>query len=246
MVSSDVWSADAAARYDNVDDAMFSDRVLVPTVDFLVDLADGGAVLEFAIGTGRVAVPVLARGLDVSGIELSAPMIEMLRTKVSETEIPVQQGDMASTLIAGEFSLVYLVFNTIANLLTQDEQVSCFANAARHLRTGGHFVIECWIPQLRNLPPGQRAVPFEVAPNHTGIDTFDDLVTQQLTSHHYGREPDGSYRYSRSRHRYVWPSELDLMARLAGMELVRRVADWDGSEFTGESRSAVSVWRKAR
>lgn len=244
MVSSDLWSAETAANYDQPDHPMFSAEVLDPTVDFLARLADGGRALEFALGTGRVAVPLAARGIEVSGIELSAPMIDQLRIKATADQIPCTQGDMATTTVPGEFGLVYLVFNTVANLLTQDEQVDCFANAARHLRVGGHFVIECWIPQLRSLPPGQLAVPFAVTDDHTGLDTYDDLVAQQLTSHHFTRQPDGTHRLTASHHRYVWPSELDLMARLAGLHLITRVADWDGSPFTGESRSAVSVWQK--
>lgn len=244
MVSSDVWDAETARRYDDPDDAMFAPELLERTTAFLADLAGGGSALEFAIGTGRVAVPLAARGVRVSGIELSAPMVEQLRSKASADEIPVVQGDMATSRVSGEFDLVYLVFNTIANLLTQHEQVACFANAARHLRPGGHFVVECWIPELRQYPPGATAVPFDVSQQHLGFDTFDDLVSQRLTSHHFTREADGNYRRAASHHRYVWPSEMDLMAQLAGMRLVRRVADWDGSDLGQDSPSAISVWRR--
>lgn len=243
MVSSDVWGAEAAQRYDDPTDPMFDPGLLERTTAFLAELAGDGAALEFAVGTGRVAVPLAARGIRVSGIELSEPMIRQLRAKVCEAEIPVVQGDMATTQVDGEFTLVYLVFNTIANLLTQDEQVACFANAARHLRPGGHFVVECWIPELRSYPPGATGVPFDVSDSHVGLDTIEDLFDQRLTSHHFSREPDGSFLRSASRHRYVWPAELDLMARLAAMQLVRRVADWDGTPIGNETRSAISVWQ---
>jgi len=243
MVSSDVWDADRAARYDDPDDPMFSAEVLDPTVDLLAELAGGGPALEFAIGTGRVAVPLRARGVPVTGIELSEPMVAQLRTKAGPDDIPVVVGDMASTRVPGEFALVYLVFNTISNLLTQQEQVACFANAAAHLRPGGHFLVELGIPDLRSLPPGQAAYPFDVTDHHLGIDTYD-LLEQRLTSNHFTRDPDGRYRRVDSHHRYAWPAELDLMAQLAGMQLVRRVADWDGTPYAADSRSAISVWQR--
>jgi SAM-dependent methyltransferase len=150
---------------------------------------------------------------------------------------------MATTTVPGRFSLVYVVWNSLGNLRTQDEQVQCFRNAARHLAPGGRFVIELWVPGIRRFPPGQAAVPFEVTDRHVGLDTYD-LVTQQGTSHHYRRLDDGSTRYGYSNFRYIWPAECDLMARLAGMELEQRVADWDESPFTSDSESHVSVWRK--
>jgi hypothetical protein len=151
---------------------------------------------------------------------------------------------MAATRVDGEFSLVYLVWNSIANLRTQDEQVECFRNAARHLVTGGRFVIELWVPQLRRLPPGQVALPFDVTAEHLGFDTLD-TSSQQGTSHHYWTEPDGTTRHSVSNFRYIWPAECDLMAQLAGMQLEARFADWDRSPFTADSQSHVSVWGKA-
>jgi SAM-dependent methyltransferase len=216
VTSSDLWDAATASRYDDPSSPMFSPEVLDPTVDLLASLAGEGPALEFAIGTGRVAVPLAERGIPVSGIELSAPMVDQLRTKAAPEEIPVVIGDMATTRIDGQFTLVYLVFNTIGNLRTQDEQVRCFRNAADHLAPGGHFLIELWVPGIRRLPPGQTAVPFEVTENHTGFDTYD-LATQQGTSHHYTRLDDGTYRYSVSNFRYIWPVECDLMARLAGL-----------------------------
>ncbi|GHJ46910.1 methyltransferase [Catellatospora sp. TT07R-123] len=225
---------------------MFSPAVLDPTVDFLARLAGPGPALEFAIGTGRVGIPLAARGVPVTGIELSQPMADELRRKASAADLPVVVGDMATTTVPGmpgRFSLVYLVFNSIGNLRTQDEQVECFRNAARHLAPGGRFVIELWVPGIRRFPPGQVAVPFDVTDRHVGFDTYD-MVTQQGTSHHYRRYPDGSTSYGYSNFRYIWPAECDLMARLAGLALEQRVAGWDGAPFTSDSGSHVSVWRK--
>ncbi|WP_018353249.1 class I SAM-dependent DNA methyltransferase [Longispora albida] len=243
MTSSDLWDAGHAERYDEEAADMFAPGVLSPAVDFLARLAGSGPALEFAIGTGRVALPLAARGVPVSGIELSQPMVGRLRAKPGGQDIPVAIGDMATTRVPGQFSLVYLVFNSIGNLRTQEEQVECFRNAARHLAPGGRFVIELWIPGIRRFPPGQTAVPFEVSERHTGFDTYD-MATQQGTSHHYTRGEDGLMRYGTSNFRYIWPAECDLMAQLAGMTLERRVADWDGAPFTGDSESHVSVWRK--
>jgi SAM-dependent methyltransferase len=243
MTSSEVWDADTAAQYDDDVADLATAAVLAPTIDYLVELAAGGAVLEFAIGTGRVAIPLHQRGVAVSGIELSQPMIDVLRTKVSPDEIPVVRGDMATTLVDGDFSLVYLVFNTISNLRTQAEQVECFRNAARHLTSGGRFVIELWVPPLRSMPPGQNAVPFDVSDGHLGFDTYD-VVTQECASHHYTRRSDGSVRYNVGHFRYAWPSELDLMAQLAGLELEHRYADWDRNAFTAESTKHISAYRK--
>ncbi|WP_114201672.1 class I SAM-dependent DNA methyltransferase [Janibacter anophelis] len=244
MTSSDVWTADQAQRYDDpAGTGMSAPEVLDPVVDTLAELAGGGPALELAIGTGRVAVPLLAKGVPVTGIELSAPMVDVLRTKVSAAQLPVVVGDMATTRVDGEFTLVFLVFNTIGNLRTQDEQVECFRNAARHLRPGGRFVVEVGIPPLRRLVPGQVAVPFDVSDGHLGFDTFDP-VTQQATSHHLTRRADGSYRRGTHNYRYVWPSELDLMARLAGLELQSRHEDWSGTPFGPDSESHVSVWRR--
>ena len=243
MTSSDLWDEEAAARYDESTAPMFAPEVLEPAVDLLSGLAAGGPALEFAVGTGRVAIPLLERGVPVTGIELSEPMVAQLRRKVAEAALPVVIGDMATTEVPGEFALVYLVFNTLGNLRTQAEQVECFRNAARHLRRGGRFVVEITVPPLRRLPPGQQAVPFDISDDHLGFDTFD-LVTQQATSHHYYLAGDGTARYGRHNFRYVWPSECDLMARLAGLELEARYSGWDHGPFTSESESHVSVWRK--
>jgi SAM-dependent methyltransferase len=243
VTSSDVWDEETAQRYDETAAEKFGPEVLGPTVDFLARLAGRDPALEFAIGTGRVAIPLVARGVPVTGIELSESMVAQLRRKVDEAALPVVIGDMATTRVLGEFSLVYLVWNSIANLRTQDEQIECFRNAARHLCRGGRFVVELWVPPLRRFPPGQVAVPFELSDGHLGFDTYD-LATQRGTSHHYWPEPDGTARYAVSNFRYIWPAECDLMARLAGMECEERFADWVGSPFTSDSESHVSVWRK--
>lgn len=240
MTSSDLWDAETAARYDESSASMFDPEVLGPTVELLAALAGDGRVLELAVGTGRVAIPLAERGLDVTGIELSEPMVAQLHRK--RPELPVVVGDMASATAPGRFSLVYLVFNTLGNLRTQDEQVEVFRNAARHLDPGGRFVVELGVPSLRRLPPGQSAVPFDVSDEHLGFDTYD-LVGQQGTSHHYTREQDGRFRYGVHHYRYVWPEECDLMAQLAGMQLESRWSTWTGEPFASDSEAHVSVWR---
>jgi len=240
----EIWDADVAQRYDSPSEGMFSPEVLGPTVDRLAEFAGDGRALEFAIGTGRVAVPLAQHGVPVTGIELSQPMIDQLRTKVDESTIPVIVGDMAKARAPGEYTLVYLVYNTISNLLTQAEQVACFRNAARHLTPGGRFLIELWVPELRKLPPGQEAAVFQSEPGYIGVQTYD-VVHQRLVSHHFTFGKSKEAQVFRSPHRYIWPSELDLMGQLAGFELETRHADWVGTEFTADSRSHVSVYRLA-
>lgn len=240
MTSSDYWDAESAARYDQSSAFMFEPEVLDPAVDFLAAVAGDGAALELAIGTGRVAIPLVERGVRVAGIELSQPMTDELNRK--RADIPVVVGDMATARVEGEFSLVYVVWNSIGNVRTQAEQVATFRNAARHLAPWGRFVVELGVPGIRRYPPGQAAVPFHVGRHHAGFDTYD-MTTQQGTSHHYRRHDDGSVTYGSSNFRYIWPAECDLMAQLAGMELDQRVADWHGSPFTNDSESHVSVWR---
>ncbi|MFD9404969.1 class I SAM-dependent methyltransferase [Streptomyces sp. NPDC060011] len=242
MQQEKIWDADTAQRYDRPGSGMFAPEILEPAVNRLAQLAEGGEALEFAIGTGRVAVPLAERGVSVTGIELSLPMVEQLRTKADEATIPVIVGDMATTVAPGKYALVYLVYNTISNLLTQDEQVQCFRNAARHLPPGGRFVIELWVPELRKLPPGQTATVWQSEPGYIGLDTYD-VLHQHVVSHHFRFDGTQQARLFRSPHRYVWPAELDLMAQLAGFELETRHADWAGAEFTADSRSHVSVYR---
>ncbi len=232
-----------AATYDEDSSEAFDDASLAATVSFLADAARGRRVLELAIGTGRVAVPLHARGVDVHGIDISPFMVAKLREKPGGDAIPVTIGDMTTATAPGEFGLVYLVFNTIMNLTTQDEQVACFENAAAHLEPGGRFVIEVGVPDLRRLAPGERYVPFLVSPTRFGVDEYD-VAAQGLISHHYWvgeRNDQVSMPF-----RYVWPAELDLMARLAGMTLRERWADWDRTPFTSDSTTHVSVWERPR
>jgi SAM-dependent methyltransferase len=241
-VTSDNWGEEEAARYDKGSASMFDPNLLGPTVELLAELAGDGPALEFAIGTGRVAFALAACGVPVSGIELSIHMAAQLRAKDDAQRINVTIGDMATTRVDGRFRLVYLVFNAIGLLTTQEQQVACFVNAAAHLEPGGYFLIEVGVPDLRRLPPGEDARVFAHAPGYVGYDRYTDLVTQQAMSHHFIVEEPG-IRELKSPFRYVWPSELDLMAKLAGMTLQHRWAWWDRSPFTGESLSHVSVWR---
>ena len=231
-----------AATYDDNSASMFAPEVLDPTIDVLVDLAGpGGAALELAVGTGRVALPLAERGVRVHGIELSPAMLRRLHAKPGAEQVTTTEGDMTSTRVEGRFDLVYLVFNTIGNVTSQDGQVAVFANAAAHLEPGGHFVVEVGVPRLQSVPVGERFHVFARTEDYLGVDEYD-VVTQQLWSHHHDFTGDEGHRSSIP-FRYVWPSELDLMARLAGMTLVHRWAGWDRSPFTADSTSHVSVWR---
>jgi SAM-dependent methyltransferase len=231
-----------AARYDESAAEMFDPAVVDPAVDFLAELAGGGPALELGIGTGRIALPLSQRGVPVHGIELSNAMAARLRAKPGGVEIGVTIGDFATTAVKGTFSLAYLVFNTIGNLTTQDAQVACFRNVAAHLEPGGCFVIEVGTPELRRLPPGETMCVFDASTEHWGIDEYD-VANQGLISHHFNLV-DGHYELMSVPFRYVWPSELDLMAQLAGMKLRERWSGWKGEPFTSESRKHVSVWEK--
>jgi len=238
----DHFGEDVAAHYDDPSDEMFQPAAIGPVVDVLAGLAGDGAALELGIGTGRVALPLAQRGVEVHGIDLSTAMVARLRAKPGGDEIPVAIGDFATARAEGRFSLAYLVFNTIQNLTTQDEQVACFENVAAHLEPDGQFVIEVGVPQLQRLLPGETVRPFALTPTHLGFDEFD-VARQGLVSHHY-ELIDGVWRSDSVPFRYVWPSELDLMARIAGMTLVERWAGWRREPFTSESTSHVSVWRR--
>lgn len=239
-----IFTGQVAASYDRESAEMFDAHVLETTADFLADAANGGAILEFAIGTGRVALPLSQRGLAVSGIDISSDMLDQLRRKPGSESIATVVGDFTTTSVPGTFALVYLVYNTIGNVTTQAEQVACFQNAARHLAPGGRFVIELWIPDLRRYPPGVPAFPFTVTPSHLGFDEMD-TATQLGVSHHYFIEGDRVTLFD-TPWRYAWPSELDLMAQIAGLTLEERWGDWDRSPFTSESRKHVSVWSLPR
>ncbi len=221
---------------------MFGAAALQPAVEFLVAMAGDQPVLELGIGTGRVALPLHDRGVVVHGIDLSVAMVERLRAKPGGADIPVVIGDFATATADGAFGLAYLVFNTIGNLTTQAEQVACFRNVARHLVSGGHFVIEVGVPGVLGLSAGETVRPFEVTEDHVGFDEYD-VVTQSLVSHHLYRDGD-DWRRGFTPLRYVWPAELDLMAQLAGLTLVERWGDWDRSAYDQASTKHVSVWRK--
>lgn len=240
MQHKDIWDTEAAVTYDTPGTGMFAPEVLLPTVDRLAELAHGGRALEFAIGTGRVAIPLRQRGIPVCGIEIAPPMVAQLRLSADEATLPVTIGDMATATVAGQFSLVYLVFNGISNLLTQNEQIACFQNAARHLSPGGRFVVELWVPELPK-PEAPQAIVQRHQSGYMLIDTFD-TVTQQVVSHHFTYDDGKAAKLFRSPHRYVGPSELDLMGRLAGFRLESRHADWSHAPFTAASRSHVSVY----
>jgi SAM-dependent methyltransferase len=239
-----MWGAEIAEAYDAASASMFQPEVLDPAVDRLAELAGGGRALELAIGTGRVGLALRSRGIDVHGIELSPHMVGVLRAKPGGAELPVAIGDMTTTRVPGDFAVVYLVFNTIMNVTTQEEQVAVFDNAAAHLRPGGAFVVEVVVPQLRRLAPGELGRPFEMSPSHVAIETFDDVEGQISWSHHW-MAVDGRLVHHAAPYRYVWPAELDLMARLAGLQRRHRWSDWHRSSFTAESRSHITVYEPA-
>lgn len=223
---------------------LFEPAVVDPAVNFLAGLAGTGAALELGIGTGRIALPLSQQGVPVHGIELSPAMVAQLRSKPGADSIGVTIGDFATTAVSGTFRLAYLVRNTIMNLTTQDSQVDCFRNVATQLEPGGCFVIEVIVPALQRLPPGETVRPFRVTPRHLGFDEYN-IAAQGLISHHYW-VVDGELETRSTPFRYVWPSELDLMARLAGMVLRERWSDWEREPFTSDSTSHISVWEKTR
>jgi SAM-dependent methyltransferase len=237
------FGGDVAARYDESAADLFEPAVIDPVVDFLADLAGQGAALELGIGTGRIALPLMKRGVRVWGIDLSAEMVARLRAKPGAEAIGVTIGDFATTTVEGAFSVAYLVFNTIMNLTTQDEQIACFQNVAAQLEPGGRFVIEVGVPGLQRLPPGETVRAFNMSATRLGFDEYD-VVSQELISHHYS-VGNGKLEVLSVPFRYVWPSELDLMARLAGLTLRERWSGWKREPFTSESTKHVSVWEKA-
>jgi SAM-dependent methyltransferase len=238
----DYFDEPVAERYDQRYADMADTAVVDPIVSFLADLARNGAALELGIGTGRIALPLARRGVRVHGIDLSEAMVARLRAKPRAEQIGVTIGDFATTTVEATFSLAYLVANTIMNLTTQDDQVACFQNVAAHLEPGGCFVIEVVVPELRRLPPGETFHAFDVSPTHLGFDEYD-VAQQGLVSHHYWID-GGKVELFSPPFRYVWPSELDLMARLAGMTLGERWSGWKREPFTSDSAKHVSVWEK--
>jgi hypothetical protein len=233
-----------AARYDETSAEMFEPEAVDPVLDFLADLAGSGRALELAIGTGRIALPLTQRGVPVHGIDMSKAMVAKLRAKPGGEDIGVTIGDFATTTVDGAFSVAYLVFNTISNLTTQEEQVACFRNVAAHLEPGGCFVLEVGIPELQRLPPGETFRVFHASESRWGIDEYD-VANQGLISHHF-EIVDGRLERNSVPFRYTWPSELDLMAQLAGMSLRERWSGWKQEPFTSDSRKHVSVWEKLR
>ncbi len=242
-MASITWGKDLAEVYDDTSAAMFTPGVLNPAVDLLFELSQGGPALEFAIGTGRVALPLSARGIEVRGIELSPHMVEQLRAKPESDAVEVTIGDMTTTRVAGTFKLVYLVWNSIMNVTTQQDQVAVFGNAAAHLEPGGCFVVEVLVPQLRRVPPGEIGRVFSLEPDHVGIETFDDMVGQISWSHHW-MQVEGRLVHHAAPYRYVWPSELDLMAQLAGFRLRDRWEWWTRRPFRSDSSHQVAVFEK--
>lgn len=238
---------DIAARYDDSSADMFDPELLEPTVELLAQLAAGGtrAALELGIGTGRIALPLVQRGVRVVGIDLSEPMISQLRQKAGGREIDVTLGSFRTTRVDGAFRLVYGVFNVFTTFTTQAEQVEAFGNAAAHVEPGGFLLAECWIPDLQRLPPGERVRAFDVSPGHLGFDEYE-VVDQRCTSHHYIIEGSRILASGASHHRWLWPSELDLMARLFGLELHERWGTWKKEPFTSDSRNCISVFRAPR
>ena len=231
-----------AARYDESAADMFDLAVVDPVIDLLVEIAGSGRALELGIGTGRIALPLAQRGVPVHGIELSKAMVARLRAKPGGEDIGVTIGDFATTTVDGTFSVAYLVFNTILNLTTQAAQVACFRNVGAHLEPGGCFVIEVGVPRLQRLPPGETIRAFHVSETRWGLDEYD-VAIQGLTSHHF-EIVDGRVERLSVPFRYAWPSELDLMAQLAGMRLRERWSGWEREPFTSDSRKHVSVWEK--
>lgn len=229
-----------AQRYERLWPEIFDPAVLDPAVDFLAGLAEAGPALELGVGTGRVALPLSRRSVAVHGIELSPAMVARLRTQPDADAVGVTIGDFAGVRLGRTFRLAYLLRNTITNLTTQDEQVDCFRNVAAHLEPGGLFVIENYIPELRRVPPGETMHVFTRTATHLGFEEYD-VAAQTAISHHYWMI-DGQLKNFSSTHRYLWPAELDLMARFAGMSLRERWSDWHRAPFTSESRSHISVW----
>jgi SAM-dependent methyltransferase len=237
-----IFDERVAARYDESEGDMFDPDVIGQTVDFLAELAAGGPALEFGVGTGRIALPLAQRGVPVHGIDMSKAMVARLSAKPGGDAIGVTIGDFATTKVDGSFSLVYVVFNTIKNLTTQEAQVACFRNAAAHLEPGGCFAIEVMIPELQRLPPGETILATHVSDTRWSFDEYD-VATQALASHHFAVVDDKLERLSVP-FRYAWPAEFDLMAQLAGMTLRERWSGWKRKPFTSDRRKHVSVWEK--
>jgi SAM-dependent methyltransferase len=241
-VAQTLFDARVAARYETYWPEVFEPAVIGPAVSFLAGLAGNGRALELAAGTGRLALPLARRGVQVHGIELSEPMAARLREQPGGDQVEVTIGDMATTTVGGPFRLAYLVRNTITNLTTQDEQAQCFQTVAAQLEPGGCFVVENYIPQLQRLPPGETTRVFIATPAHIGIEQYDTAAQIAVSTHYW--IIDGQMETFSSPHRYLWPGELDLMAKIAGMRLRERWANWQREPFTSDSAGHISVWEK--
>jgi SAM-dependent methyltransferase len=235
----DAW---IAQRYHVLWPELFDETLIAATVAVLAELAGTRPALEFGVGTGRIAVPLSRSDVQVHGIELSPAMVARLRELPGGAEVGVTIGDFASARVGTQFGLVYLLRNTITNLTTVDAQIGAFRNAAAHLAPGGYFLIENYVPALRLLPPGQTTRMFSATSTHVGYEEYD-IAAQIAVSRHYWTI-DGTLRTFSSRHRYVWPSELDLMAQIAGMTKRERWGGWQREPFTDHSTSHVTVWQK--
>jgi SAM-dependent methyltransferase len=237
-----LYGARIADDYDALYDGVLDTQ---GAVRCLGDLAGAGPVLEFGIGTGRLALPLVERGLVVHGVESSPDMVEQLRAKPGGDLLEVAQGDFTDVRVPGTFSLVVLAFNTIFALPSQDAQVACFHNAAAHLGPGGRFVVEAWVPDPSRFVRGSAVLVRHVAPDHVSLDvaTIDPVAQRMHTTQVSLR--GGEVRLYPANHRYAWPSELDLMARLAGLDLEHRWSGWDRSPFTDTSDGHVSVYRRS-
>lgn len=241
-MAKDYFAGEVAKTYDSDLEDWFDPAVVDPAVDFLWSFAGAGPVLELGIGTGRIALPLSARGVQVHGIELSPDMVAELTRKSGSENVAITVGNFADTRVEGRFTLAYLVFNTIMNLTSQADQVRCFMNVAHHLEPDGVFVIEVAVPCLQQLSFGQTLIAYHVSSSKLDFDEYD-VATQGQISHHFRMHGGTLTDYSLP-FRYVWPSELDLMARLAGLTLLGRWGDWDRRPFTSVSVKHVSVWRK--
>jgi SAM-dependent methyltransferase len=243
-MASVTWGEEIAEVYDRTYAAQFEQSVLGPMVGMLSDLAGDGPALEFAVGTGRVALALSAAGILVHGLELSRPMAERMLAKRGGDAVPLTIGDMTAACVpGGPFALVYLVANTIMNVTTQDDQLAVFANAAAHLKPGGTFVVEVIVPKMSGADEEKAARVFTVEPDHIGFETVDDPAGQIAWSHHWIDNGGRLVRHS-APYRYVWPSELDLMAKITGFRLRERWAGWDRAPFTSDSASQVAVFER--
>ena len=234
------YGAKIADEYDRLYEGMLDTDAAVAC---MADLAAGGPVLELGIGTGRLAIPLVERGLRVDGVESSPAMVDQLRARPGGDGIDVVIGDFADVTVPGSFRLVVLALNTIFALPSQDAQVACFANAASHLEPGGRFVVEAWVPDPSRFVGGSAVTVRRLRDDHVSLDVAHlDPVAQRMTTTQVSLR-DGEVRLYPANHRYAWPSEFDLMARLAGLTLEQRWGGWDRRPFTDASSTHVSLYR---